>query len=116
MAASKSVAVESAGDEIFFWRGFFGAVCERLWWLFATQAVLPEFRKIAGRTFYRDDAGVFIEAGLEGELKPSVILEVLADETFALLMEIPALVPFVSANLDLLVCVDGVVYRLLALK
>jgi len=41
---------------------------------------------------------------------------VLADETFALLMEIPALVPFVSANLDLLVCIDGVVYRLLALK
>jgi|GEM_PF-6231267 len=79
----------------------------------------PYYRSFArsqGRTFYRDDAGVFIEAGLEGELKPSVILEVLADETFALLMEIPALVPFVSANLDLLVCVDGVVYRLLALK
>ncbi len=116
MAASKSVAVESAGDEFSFGADFSGPSASDSGGFFATQAVLPEFRKIAGRTFYRDDAGVFIEAGLEGELKPSVILEVLADETFALLMEIPALVPFVSANLDLLVCVDGVVYRLLAVK
>ena len=116
MAASKSVAVESAGDEFSFGVDFSGPSASDSGGFLPPRPYYRSFARSQGRTFYRDDAGVFIEAGLEGELKPSVILEVLADETFALLMEIPALVPFVSANLDLLVCVDGVVYRLLALK
>ena len=48
LAASKSVAVESAGDEFSFGVDFSGPSASDSGGFFATQAVLPEFRKIAG--------------------------------------------------------------------